>query len=91
MDRLGLGAEAHVHVLAPVPRGAGDEVLGGHAVIITAAHAEAGEGEPGTLWHEGKSLGIYTSKGVLMLDRLKPAGKGDMPVAAFLAGYAEDL
>lgn len=66
-------------------------VLGGHAVIITAARAEPGEGTPGQLWREGKHLGIYTAKGVLMIEKLKPAGKAEMPIAAFLAGYAKDL
>jgi len=66
-------------------------VLGGHAVIITAARAEDGEGTPGTLWQQDKRLGIYCAKGILMLDRLKPAGKGEMPIAAFLNGYGKDL
>jgi len=66
-------------------------ILGGHAVIITAAHADAGEGTPGSLWHEGKHLGVHCAHGVLMLDRLKPAGKGDMSTKAFLNGYGKDL
>lgn len=66
-------------------------VLGGHAVIITAARAEPGEGTPGQLWREGKHIGVYTAKGVLMIEKLKPAGKAEMPIAAFLAGYAKDL
>lgn len=66
-------------------------ILGGHAVIITEAHAEAGEGTPGELWHESKHLGIYAGKGILMLDALKPAGKAEMPTAAFLNGYGQDL
>jgi len=66
-------------------------ILGSHAVIITEAHAEAGEGTPGELWRSGKHLGVYCSKGVLMLERLKPAGKGEMTTAAFLNGYGKDL
>jgi len=66
-------------------------ILGDHAVIITTAHAEAGEGTPGNLWRSGKNLGIYCAKGVLMLDRLKPAGKPEMTTEAFLAGYGKDL
>jgi len=66
-------------------------ILGGHAVIITAAHAEPGDGEPGTLWHKDKSLGIYCARGVLMIDALKPAGKQAMPIDAFLNGYGKDL
>lgn len=66
-------------------------ILGNHAVIITEAHAEAGEGAPGELWHVGKRLGIYTAKGVLMLEKLKPAGKQEMTIEAFLNGYGKDL
>jgi methionyl-tRNA formyltransferase len=65
-------------------------ILGDHAVIITAARAEAGEGTPGTVWRAGKQLGIYTAKGVLMIDSLKPAGKGEMSTEAFLNGYSLD-
>jgi methionyl-tRNA formyltransferase len=66
-------------------------IVGGHAVIITKARAEAGTGELGKLWLYGKHLGIYTAKGVLMLERLKPAGKGEMSAQAFLNGYGKDL
>ncbi len=66
-------------------------VLGGHAVIVTQASVASGQGTPGELWHGDKTLGIYTGKDVLMLERLKPAGKADMPIAAFLNGYRKDL
>ncbi|HSX06013.1 MAG TPA: methionyl-tRNA formyltransferase [Candidatus Saccharimonadales bacterium] len=66
-------------------------IVGGHAVVITQAHAEAGDGEPGKLWQKDKSLGMYCAKGVLMIDRLKPAGKADMTAEAFLNGYGKDL
>jgi methionyl-tRNA formyltransferase len=66
-------------------------MLGGHAVIITQAHAADGEGTPGELWLQDKHLGIYCAKGILMIDALKPAGKGEMSVSAFLNGYGKDL
>lgn len=62
-------------------------LLGGHAVIITKARAEAGEGTPGELWHKDRQLGVYCGKGILMIDQLKPAGKQEMAVDAFLNGY----
>jgi methionyl-tRNA formyltransferase len=62
-------------------------VLGGHAVIVTKAHVEPGSGTPGTIWHQDKQLGIYTSDGIFVIDSLKPAGKQEMTAAAFLAGY----
>jgi len=66
-------------------------ILGGHAVIVTKARAEAGEGTPGELWRQDKQLGVYCARGVLLLDIVKPAGKGEMPIAAFLNGYGKDL
>lgn len=66
-------------------------ILGSHAVIITKAHAETGEGDPGKLWIQDKHLGVYCSKGILMIDRIKPAGKGEMSVDSFLNGYKKDL
>ncbi|HEV8494135.1 MAG TPA: methionyl-tRNA formyltransferase [Candidatus Angelobacter sp.] len=66
-------------------------ILGKHAAIITQARAEAGEGTPGELWQQGKHLGVYTAKGILMIELLKPAGKGEMTVEGFLAGYGKDL
>ena len=62
-------------------------VLGGHAVIITAAKAADGEGTPGEIWHAGKALGVYCTKGVLVIEKLKPAGKSEMTAEAFLNGY----
>jgi methionyl-tRNA formyltransferase len=66
-------------------------ILGGHAVIITEAHAADGDGEPGSVWTQNKRLGIYCGKGILMIERLKPAGKQDMPIGSFLNGYGKDL
>jgi methionyl-tRNA formyltransferase len=66
-------------------------ILGGHAVIITKAHAADGEGTPGEVWLHDKHLGVYAQKGILMIDALKPAGKGEMTAAAFLNGYGKDL
>lgn len=66
-------------------------ILGDHAVIITKAHAADGEGTPGELWVHDKSLGIYTAKGILMIDKLKPAGKQEMTAEAFLNGYGKNL
>ncbi|HSX43027.1 MAG TPA: methionyl-tRNA formyltransferase [Candidatus Saccharimonadales bacterium] len=66
-------------------------ILGGHAVIITQAHAADGSGEPGRVWQHDRVLGIYCTTGILMVDRLKPAGKQEMSIDAFLNGYGRDL
>jgi len=66
-------------------------ILGGHAVIITKAQAADGSGQPGTIWKKDKVLGVYCAKGILMIERLKPAGKQEMSVEAFLNGYGKDL
>ena len=67
--------------------------LAGKDVIITKAHA-APSNSPGSkpggveqsLLEQG-ILMIETAKGTLCVDELKPAGKKEMPVQAFLAGY----
>lgn len=66
-------------------------ILGGHAVIITKARAEDGSGTPGQVWRKDKALGIYCSQGILMIEKLKPAGKQEMSAEAFLNGYGKDL
>jgi methionyl-tRNA formyltransferase len=61
--------------------------LGTTDVIITGAHVGEGGGEPGSLRIENKQLAIYTGQAVLVIDSLIPAGKKEMPAAAFMAGY----
>lgn len=61
--------------------------IGDKEVVITKAHVVDGVGEPGSVWREGKEFGFYTINGILVIDSLKPAGKGEMPAAAFLTGY----
>ncbi len=65
--------------------------LGSLNVIITGANVVTGSGKPGSYVIDGKQLIIYTGKKALSLTSLKPAGKKEMPVAAFLAGYAKYL
>lgn len=65
--------------------------LGTLTVIITAAQAVGGSGTPGNYNVQGKRLIIYTGKNALSITALKPAGKNEMPVAAFLAGYRKYL
>lgn len=61
--------------------------LGNKQVAITGAHVEPGSGEPGSLIIDKNKLGVHTSKDVLIIDKLKPAGKREMTTQAFLAGY----
>ena len=61
--------------------------VGATDIIITSAHVAPGDGSPGTLCLENKSLGIHANGGVLVIDSLIPAGKKEMSAAAFLAGY----
>jgi methionyl-tRNA formyltransferase len=61
--------------------------IGNTNIIITKSHVVRGEGRPGDLWHEPKSLGIYTKEDILVIDYLIPDGKKEMPAEAFLAGY----
>ncbi len=71
--------------------------IGSTDVIITKAHVEqgavdnkpgaAGLCKPGTLRVNDKQLGVHCGQGTLVIDSLIPAGKREMPAAAFLAGH----
>lgn len=71
--------------------------IAGKEVIITAGHlagtsVDSGSHTIGTAFQlpDGQ-LGVATGQGVLLVDRLKPAGKADMTAAAFLNGYGKNL
>lgn len=61
--------------------------IGTTEVVIVQAHQAQGTGTPGTLWLDDKQLGIRTASGILVIDKLIPAGKQVMTAEAFLAGY----
>lgn len=65
--------------------------IGDKEIIVTKAHVQDGSGTPGTIWRDGKQLGVYTPDGIFVIDTLKPAGKGEMGAEGFLAGYGKDL
>ena len=65
--------------------------LNGLDVIITAATVVEGRGKPGKYIINGKELMVNCGQGALSLQKLKPAGKKEMPVTAFLAGYSKNL
>lgn len=77
--------EREVRAYAGWPRSR--TMLGEISIVVTKAHVEAGQGAPGQLRYQPKSLGIYTSKDTFVIDSLIPAGKKEMPASAFLAGY----
>jgi methionyl-tRNA formyltransferase len=61
-------------------------------VIVTAAHVEtssdthsAHEAAPAS--DKSRQLAFQTGEGILVVDKLKPAGKNEMTAAAFMAGY----
>jgi methionyl-tRNA formyltransferase len=66
-------------------------VIGGKDVIITKAHVipDTYDERIGRIevMKETNTLMINCSQGYLAIDALKPAGKPEMPVAAFLNGY----
>lgn len=65
--------------------------LGPLNVIITKAHVSQGTGQPGSYRIHGNDLSVFTGDNVLVIDMLKPEGKKEMPVQAFLAGYKNKL
>ena len=67
-------------------------MLAGKELVITRAHVVDRKGSPGTLIVEAKkSLIVCCGQNALALDYVKPAGKSEMPIAAFLAGYGHLL
>ena len=68
-------------------------VIAGKEVVITSATATETESpkSPGEVLVENKYLYVQTGKGLLQIERLKPAGKQEMTAAAFLAGYGNKL
>lgn len=65
--------------------------LAGMQVVVTQAHVETFSGQPGQLNVSNKTLTVGTAHNGLAIDALIPAGKKEMPVAAFLAGYGQKL
>jgi len=65
--------------------------LANREVIITQAHTVDSTGKIGQLQIEGKTLLVYCREQALAIDRLKPASKPEMSIAAFLAGYRQFL
>ncbi len=55
-------------------------------VIVTAASIIDEQGEPGHIDRDKKQLVIYCQQDALRITSLKPAGKKEMPIEAFLSG-----
>lgn len=66
-------------------------VLGDIEVIILNAHRETGSAEPGSLQISSNHLSVGTAEGLLIIETVKPLGKKEMPVSAFLSGYRSRL
>lgn len=68
--------------------------LGGVDIIITSAHvAPSDTKQPGVIEinNEQRLLMVNTKDGYLCIDKLIPAGKKEMPISAFLAGYKDRI
>ena len=61
--------------------------LAGKDVIITSARIVKLAGKPGTTEADKQHLYIHCGEDSLEILSLKPAGKPDMPISAFLAGH----
>lgn len=60
-------------------------------LAITKAHVINASGNPGKITTDGTELVVHCGKQSLSIDNLIPAGKKEMPVKAFLAGYKNRL
>lgn len=65
--------------------------IAGIDVIIRESEVSTLSGEPGEYIHDKKSLTVYCGKDALHILKIQPAGKKEMPIAAFLAGYSSLL
>jgi methionyl-tRNA formyltransferase len=66
--------------------------LGNIECVITKAHSsEPMVGEIGTISVQNKELHVVCGEGSLSIDELKPAGKKNMDIRSFLAGYQQKL
>jgi methionyl-tRNA formyltransferase len=68
--------------------------LGSVEVIVTGSHVVSSHGgTPGAITISANStlLTISTTEGALSVDMIKPAGKKEMPIEAFLRGYISQL
>lgn len=85
--------ERHVRAYEAWPQSR--TTLNGIDVIITQAHPlPLLSGVPGTfeiIDETPPAIAVHTSDGSLCIDRLKPIGKKEMPVQAFLTGYKNQL
>jgi methionyl-tRNA formyltransferase len=68
------------------------QLAGKDVVILEASVDSKSSGKIGSVFiTEDKKIGVQTSKGALIIEILKPAGKNVMSANAFLAGYGSSL
>ena len=65
--------------------------LGGIDVIIISAQVKSGAAAPGEVVIDGNELTVGTAENLLSIDIIKPLGKKEMPISAFLSGYRSQL
>lgn len=65
--------------------------LGSVEVIITKAKVVDGSGKPGHIEVTDDSIAVTCGEEVLVIEKLKPLGKNEMPVSAFLKGYRDKI
>ena len=62
--------------------------LAGHQLIVVQAAVDSTAGKPGTYTATKKELVVHCGVDALSIQRVQPVNKKEMPVEAFLAGYA---
>lgn len=65
--------------------------LGGIDVIIISAQVKSGTATPGEVVINDNGLVVGTAENLLSIDIIKPLGKKEMPISAFLSGYRSQL
>lgn len=69
-------------------------VIAGKDAVVTAAHVAEEEiinVDKKSTFIANKQLCLQAAEGILVIDELRPAGKGTMTASAFLAGYGKHI
>lgn len=80
------GLEREIRAYSAWPKSTA--TIGGHQLIVTRADVVNTSGTPGTFTATKKELIMHCGKGSLSIRQVQPVNKKEMPVQAFLAGYA---
>ena len=60
-------------------------------LIITKSHVKSGSAQIGEMYINDQEIGIYTSKNILVFDKIQPVSKKELEPIEFINGYKDHL